>query len=60
MGRTLIFVESNIFGAVRIITCIENPVVIEKALTDRDKKTTEIEAAHLPSCEVPPQAGLFD
>jgi len=36
-------------GAVRIIACIDDPVVIEKILT------------HLwPRCRAPPQAGLFD
>ena len=47
-------------GAVRIIACIEDPVVIEKILTDLDKKNTSAEAPRLPPCRAPPQAGLFD
>jgi len=47
-------------GAVRIIACIEDPVVIEKILTHLDKKYASAEAARLPPCRAPPQAGLFD
>ena len=47
-------------GAVRIIACIEDPVVIEKILTNLDKKDASAEASRLPPCRAPPQAGLFD
>lgn len=47
-------------GAVRMIACIEDPVVIEKILTRLDKKSTSGEASRLPPCRGPPQAGLFD
>ena len=47
-------------GAIRIIACIEDPVVIEKILTDLDKKNTSAEAPRLPPCRAPPQVGLFD
>jgi hypothetical protein len=47
-------------GAVRIIACIEDPVVIEKILTHLDKKYASAEAARLPPCRAPPQTGLFD
>ena len=47
-------------GAVRIIACIEDPVVIEKILTHLDKKCTSTEIPQLPPCRAPPQAGLFD
>lgn len=47
-------------GAVRIIACIEDPVVIEKILTHLDKKEASAVASPLPSCRAPPQAGLFD
>ena len=46
-------------GAVRIIACIEDPLVIEKILTHLDQKSTSIEASRLPPCRGPPQAGLF-
>jgi hypothetical protein len=47
-------------GAVRIIACIEDPVVIEKILTHLDKRGTPTEIPRLPPCRAPPQAGLFD
>jgi hypothetical protein len=46
-------------GAVRIIACIEDPVVIEKILTHLDKKDASAEASLLPPCRAPPQTGLF-
>ncbi len=46
-------------GAVRIIACIEDPVVIEKILTHLDAKAPEPEASRLPPCRAPPQARLF-
>ena len=47
-------------AAVRIIACIEDPVVIEKILTHLDTKDGSGEAARLPPCRAPPQADLFD
>ena len=47
-------------GAVRILACIEDPVVIEKILTDLDAKAGESEAPRLPPCRAPPQRWLFD
>ena len=47
-------------GAVRIIACIEDPLVIEKILTYLDKKDASSEASRLPPCRAPPLAGLLD
>jgi len=49
-------------GALRIISCIEDPVVIEKILTHLDKKDPDssVEPAQLPPCRAPPQSDLFD
>ena len=47
-------------GAVRVIACIEDPIVIEKIPHYLDKKTTSTQAARLPPSRAPPQAGLFD
>ena len=47
-------------GAVRIIACIEDPVVIKKILTHMDAKAAEPEAPRRPPCRAPPQAGLLD
>jgi len=47
-------------GAVRIIACIEDPVVIEKILTHLDEQGAAADAPRLPPCRALPQAGLFD
>ena len=47
-------------GHVKIIACIEDPVVIEKILTHLDKKDASAAASRLPPSRAPPQAGLFD
>ena len=47
-------------GAVRIIACIDDPVMIEKILTHLDEKGASAEASRRPRCRAPPQAGLFD
>ena len=47
-------------GAVRIIACIEDPVVIEKILTHLEAKGGAAEATRRPPCRAPPPAGLFD
>ena len=46
--------------AVRIIACIEDPLVIEKIFTHLDEKGGSAEASRRPPCRAPPQAGLFD
>jgi hypothetical protein len=45
-------------GAVRIIACIEDPVVIEKILTHLNKKDTPQGTGLFPEGRAPP-AGLF-
>ena len=45
---------------VRIIACIEDPVVISKILTYLDDKVTTVGTARLPQCRAPPATGLFD
>jgi hypothetical protein len=47
-------------GAVKIIACIEYPVVIDKILTHLDKKAALAEPTTLPQTRAPPQACLFD
>jgi hypothetical protein len=47
-------------GAVRILACIEDPVVIEKILTDLDTKAVEPQALIRPPSRAPPERGLFD
>jgi hypothetical protein len=47
-------------GALRIIACIEDPVVIDKILTHLDKKAASANPAALPQPRAPPQADLFD
>jgi hypothetical protein len=45
---------------VRIIACIEDPVVIGKILAHLDAKGAEPEATWWPPSRAPPQLGLFD
>jgi hypothetical protein len=47
-------------GALEIIACIEDPVVIEKILSHLDHKAASAEPCRLPPSRAPPQAGLFD
>ncbi|MCP3869621.1 MAG: IS91 family transposase, partial [Gammaproteobacteria bacterium] len=47
-------------GAVRVIACIEDPVVIDKILTHLDEKAELAEPLLLPQSRAPPPAGLFD
>ena len=47
-------------GAVKVIACIEDPMVIDKILTHLDKRTPLGEPVALPQPRAPPQAGLFD
>ena len=46
-------------GHVKIIACIEDPVVIEKILTHLDRKDASHAARRLPPSRAPPQASLF-
>jgi hypothetical protein len=45
---------------VGIITCIENPVVIDKILTHLQEKLTPVLAGLRPESRAPAQRGLFD
>lgn len=47
-------------GAVRIIACSEDPVMIEKSLTHLDAKGAECEATGRPPVRAPSQRRLFD
>ena len=47
-------------GAVKVIACIEDPVVIDKILTHLDKKAALAEPVVLPQSRAPPQRNLFD
>lgn len=47
-------------GAVKVIACIEDPVIIDKRLTHLDKKASLYEPVTLPKTRAPPQASLFD
>ncbi len=47
-------------GTVRIIACIEDPVVIEKILTHLMAQGASADGSRRPPCRAPPPAGLFD
>jgi hypothetical protein len=47
-------------GAVKVIACIEDPVVIDKILTHLDEKVASAGTGWLPRVRAPPQADLFD
>ena len=47
-------------GAVKVIACIEEPVVIEKILTHLDEKRASEIVSRLSPSRAPPQASLFD
>ena len=47
-------------SAVRVIACIEGPVVIEKMITHLNKKDGSAKALQLLPRRAPPQTGLFD
>ncbi len=42
-------------GAVKVMACIEDPVVIDKILTHLDKKVALAEPVVLPQSRAPPQ-----
>jgi hypothetical protein len=41
-------------GAMRIVACIEDPVVIEKILAHLDAKAAAVQASGPPPCRAPP------
>ncbi len=47
-------------GAVRVIACIEDPVVLDQILTYLDEKAALAEPLVLPQSRASPSAGLFD
>jgi hypothetical protein len=47
-------------GAVKVIACIEDPVVIDKILTHLNEKAASAGMGLLPQVRAPPQAELFD
>ena len=47
-------------GAVKVIACIEDPMVIRKILTHLDEKAAVTETIRLPECRAPPQPGVFE
>jgi len=47
-------------GPVKVIACIEDPVVIKKILTHRQEKTSSAEFSPLPESRAPPPLSLFD
>ncbi len=47
-------------GAVKVIACIEDPVVIEKIRTRLSEKAAAPGMCLLPQVRAPPQAELFD
>jgi hypothetical protein len=47
-------------GALQIVACIEDQVVIKKILNDLNTKDASAEPSRLPPSRAPPQAGLLD
>ena len=47
-------------GVVKVIACIEDPVVIAKILTHLDETTPATETIRLPESRAPPPVCLFD
>ena len=47
-------------GTVKVIACIEDPVVIKKILTHLGEKAAVTETIRLPECRAPPQPGVFE
>ncbi len=47
-------------GAVKVIACIEDPVVIEKILAHLNEKALPVQTPPLPKSRAPPPAVLFD
>ena len=51
---------SECSGTVKVIACVEDPVVIKKILTHLDEKAAVTETIRLPECRAPPQPGVFE
>jgi len=47
-------------GSVKVIACIEDPVVIKKILTHLKEKAASKKSIQWPESRAPPQADLFD
>ncbi|MCP4337645.1 MAG: IS91 family transposase, partial [Desulfobulbaceae bacterium] len=47
-------------GEVKVVACIEDPLVIDKILTHLEKKVALAEPVVLPQSRAPPQRNLFD
>jgi len=47
-------------GAVKVVTCIEDPAVIEKILTHLNEKALAVHTPLLSESRAPPQAIWFD
>jgi hypothetical protein len=47
-------------GSVKVIACIEDPLVIKKILTHLKEKAASKKSIRWPESRAPPQAGLFD
>ena len=47
-------------GSMKVIACIEDPLVIKKILTHLRAKGLYLEAAALPQSRAPPQDDLFN
>ena len=47
-------------GAMKVVACIEDPVVIRKILTYLEDKALSVKPVPLPESRAPPQARLFD
>jgi hypothetical protein len=47
-------------GALKVIACIEDPIVIEKILNHLNEKEALAGTHLLPESRAPPQRGLFD
>jgi len=47
-------------GAMKVIACIEDPVIIKKILAHLDSLAPATATTALPESRAPPQVGLFD
>jgi Zn-finger nucleic acid-binding protein len=47
-------------GAVKVIACIEDPVIIDKILSRLNEKAPPAQSPPSPKCRAPPPAILFD
>ena len=47
-------------GAVKVIACIEDPLIIDKVLSHLNEKAPPVQSPPLLKCRAPPQAVWFD